>query len=53
MNYYAHIEKGIADLDEKAKKNQLSVEGMDDGTFTISNGGVFGLLLGTLIINPL
>ena len=51
MNY-ADIEKGIADLGEKAKKNQLSVEDMDGGTFTISNGGVFGSLFGTPIINP-
>merc|ERR1711928_228025 len=40
MNY-ADIEKGIAALGEKAKKNQLAVEDMDGGTFTISNGGVF------------
>jgi len=51
MNY-ADIEKGIADLGNKAKKNQLSVEDMDGGTFTISNGGVFGSLFGTPIINP-
>lgn len=51
MNY-ADIEKGIAALGDKAKKNQLSVEDMDGGTFTISNGGVFGSLFGTPIINP-
>jgi len=51
MNY-ADIEKGIAELGDKAKKNQLSVEDMDGGTFTISNGGVFGSLFGTPIINP-
>jgi len=51
MNY-ADIEKGIAGLGDKAKKNQLSVEDMDGGTFTISNGGVFGSLFGTPIINP-
>merc|ERR1712136_584681 len=51
MNY-ADIEKGIAALGEKAKKNQLAVEDMDGGTFTISNGGVFGSLFGTPIINP-
>merc|ERR1712142_1304138 len=51
MNY-ADIEKGIASLGDKAKKNQLSVEDMDGGTFTISNGGVFGSLFGTPIINP-
>ena len=51
MNY-ADIEKGIAALGEKAKKNELSMEDMDGGTFTISNGGVFGSLFGTPIINP-
>merc|ERR1712226_262789 len=49
---YADIEKGIAALGEKAKKNELSMEDMDGGTFTISNGGVFGSLFGTPIINP-
>jgi len=49
---YADIEKGIMVLGEKAKKNQLAMEDMDGGTFTISNGGVFGSLFGTPIINP-
>lgn len=51
MNY-AEIEIAIAALGEKAKKGTLAVEDMDGGTFTISNGGVFGSLLGTPIINP-
>jgi len=51
MNY-ADIEKGIKALGEKASKNQLAMEDMDGGTFTISNGGVFGSLFGTPIINP-
>merc|ERR550519_2065229 len=51
MNY-ADIEKGIAALGAKAKNNQISIEDMDGGTFTISNGGVFGSLFGTPIINP-
>jgi 2-oxoglutarate dehydrogenase E2 component (dihydrolipoamide succinyltransferase) len=51
MNY-ADIEKGIAALGDKAKNNALAVEDMDGGTFTISNGGVFGSLFGTPIINP-
>jgi len=50
MNY-ADIEKGIMALGEKAKHNQLAVEDMDGGTFTISNGGVFGSMFGTPIIN--
>ncbi len=36
----------------QAKKGALSIEDMDGGTFTISNGGVFGSLFGTPIINP-
>lgn len=51
MNY-ADIELGIAALGEKARKGSLAVEDMDGGTFTISNGGVFGSLMGTPIINP-
>lgn len=51
MNY-AEIELAIAALGDKAKKGTLAVEDMDGGTFTISNGGVFGSLLGTPIINP-
>ncbi|XP_049858367.1 dihydrolipoyllysine-residue succinyltransferase component of 2-oxoglutarate dehydrogenase complex, mitochondrial [Schistocerca gregaria] len=49
---YADIELGIAALGEKARKGALAVEDMDGGTFTISNGGIFGSLLGTPIINP-
>lgn len=51
MNF-ADIELAIAALADKAKKGTLAVEDMDGGTFTISNGGVFGSLLGTPIINP-
>ncbi len=36
----------------QAKKGSISIEDMDGGTFTISNGGVFGSLFGTPIINP-
>jgi 2-oxoglutarate dehydrogenase E2 component (dihydrolipoamide succinyltransferase) len=49
---YADIEKGMAGLAEKARDGNLAVEDMDGGTFTISNGGVFGSLFGTPIINP-
>jgi len=49
---YADVEKGIAALGKKAKNNDISIEDMDGGTFTISNGGVFGSLFGTPIINP-
>lgn len=51
MNF-ADIEKAINALGEKARKNELAVEDMDGGTFTISNGGVFGSMFGTPIINP-
>jgi 2-oxoglutarate dehydrogenase E2 component (dihydrolipoamide succinyltransferase) len=51
MNF-AEIELAIHALGEKAKRNAIAVEDMDGGTFTISNGGVFGSLLGTPIINP-
>lgn len=50
MNY-ADIEKEIAALGEKARDNKLAVEDMQGGTFTISNGGVFGSMFGTPIIN--
>lgn len=49
---YADIEKGMAALAVKARDGALAVEDMDGGTFTISNGGVFGSLYGTPIINP-
>lgn len=51
MNY-AEIEQAIAAMGEKAKRGAIAVEDMDGGTFTISNGGVFGSLMGTPIINP-
>lgn len=49
---YAEIELALNALGEKARKGNLAVEDMDGGTFTVSNGGVFGSLLGTPIINP-
>lgn len=51
MNY-ADIEKSINALAEKARSGKLAIEDMDGGTFTISNGGVFGSMMGTPIINP-
>jgi 2-oxoglutarate dehydrogenase E2 component (dihydrolipoamide succinyltransferase) len=50
MNFLA-IEKEIASLGKKARDGKLSLEDMAGGTFTISNGGVFGSLYGTPIIN--
>lgn len=48
---YADIEKEIASLSERARQNKLAIEDMQGGTFTISNGGVFGSMFGTPIIN--
>ena len=45
------VEKAIAEYGKKAKNNAISLEDMMGGTFTISNGGVFGSLMGTPIIN--
>ncbi|MDZ4757663.1 MAG: 2-oxoglutarate dehydrogenase complex dihydrolipoyllysine-residue succinyltransferase [Bacteroidota bacterium] len=47
----ADIERSIADLAGKARENRLSLEEMTGGTFTITNGGVFGSLMSTPIIN--
>ena len=48
----AKIEKEIRDFGEKARDGKLAIEEMTGGTFTISNGGVFGSLLSTPILNP-
>lgn len=49
---FAGIESNIAELGKKAREGKLSMEDMTGGTFTISNGGVYGSLLSTPIINP-
>ena len=49
---FAEIEKSIAAYGKKAKEGALTIDEMTGGTFTISNGGVFGSLLSTPIINP-
>ena len=49
---FAEIEKTIAAFGKKAKEGTLTVDEMKGGTFTISNGGVFGSLLSSPIINP-
>ncbi|MDQ4147566.1 MAG: 2-oxoglutarate dehydrogenase complex dihydrolipoyllysine-residue succinyltransferase, partial [Pseudomonadota bacterium] len=48
----AEIEKAIAEYGRKAKDNTLALEELAGGTFTITNGGVFGSLLSTPILNP-
>jgi len=49
---FAEIEMAIGDFGRRAKDNKLKVEELLGGTFTISNGGVFGSLLSTPIVNP-
>ena len=48
----AQIEKEIREFGDKAKEGKLAIEDLAGGTFTISNGGVFGSLLSTPILNP-
>lgn len=52
LKTYADIEKEITAYGQKAKDNKLTIEEMSGGTFTISNGGTFGSLLSTPILNP-
>jgi len=49
---FAEIEKKIADFGKKAQDGKLAIEDLTGGTFSISNGGVFGSMLSTPIINP-
>jgi 2-oxoglutarate dehydrogenase E2 component (dihydrolipoamide succinyltransferase) len=49
---FADIEKTIGDFGKRAKEGTLTMDDMAGGTFTISNGGVFGSLMSTPIINP-
>jgi len=49
---FAQIEIAIGDLAKRAKENKLKVEELQGGTFTISNGGIYGSLLSTPIVNP-
>jgi 2-oxoglutarate dehydrogenase E2 component (dihydrolipoamide succinyltransferase) len=49
---FADTEKAIADFGQRAMKNRLKPDELQGGTFTISNGGVFGSLLSTPIVNP-
>lgn len=51
MNF-AEVEKAINTLAKKANDGTISIDEMAGGTFTISNGGVYGSLLSTPIINP-
>lgn len=49
---FAGIEKSIADYGQKAREGALTVEDLTGGTFTITNGGIFGSMLSTPILNP-
>jgi 2-oxoglutarate dehydrogenase E2 component (dihydrolipoamide succinyltransferase) len=49
---FSEIEKGIADFSQRAQANQLKVDELQGGTFTISNGGIYGSMLSTPIVNP-
>jgi 2-oxoglutarate dehydrogenase E2 component (dihydrolipoamide succinyltransferase) len=48
----ADVEAAVADLGAKARDNKLTIDDMTGGTFTVTNGGVFGSLLSTPILNP-
>lgn len=49
---FVELERDIADLAEKARNRKLTLDDLQGGTFTITNGGVFGSLLSTPILNP-
>ena len=49
---FADIEKNIADLGQKAKDGKITIEDLQGGTFTITNGGIYGSMLSTPILNP-
>lgn len=49
---FAEIERSIADFASRARSNKISIEELSGGTFTITNGGIFGSMMSTPIINP-
>jgi len=49
---FAQVEQSIAELARRARDNKLALEDLEGGTFTITNGGIFGSLLSTPILNP-
>jgi 2-oxoglutarate dehydrogenase E2 component (dihydrolipoamide succinyltransferase) len=49
---FAEIENAVADFARRAQSNQLKVDELQGGTFTISNGGIYGSMLSTPIVNP-
>ena len=52
LKTFAGIEKGISDFGAKAKDGKLSYDDLSGGTFTITNGGIFGSMMSTPILNP-
>ena len=50
--HFAQIEKAIADVAKRAKENKIGMKDLEGGTFTITNGGIFGSMLSTPILNP-
>ncbi len=50
--HFAKIEKAIADVAKRAKENKIGLKDLEGGTFTITNGGIFGSMLSTPILNP-
>ncbi len=49
---FAEVERGIAAYGQKAKEGSLSYEDLSGGTFSITNGGIFGSMMSTPILNP-
>ena len=49
---FAYIEKNIGDLGQKARDGKITIEDLQGGTFTITNGGIYGSMLSTPILNP-
>ncbi len=50
--HFAQIEKAIAEVAKRAKENKIGMKDLEGGTFTITNGGTFGSMLSTPILNP-
>jgi 2-oxoglutarate dehydrogenase E2 component (dihydrolipoamide succinyltransferase) len=49
---FAEVEKAIAEFAKRARENSITLEELKGGTFTITNGGVYGSMLSTPIVNP-
>ena len=49
---FADIEREIGQLGQKAREGKISIEDLQGGTFTITNGGIYGSMLSTPILNP-